>query len=109
MWQSFPPQQQIIFKITFTSVPVEKFTLKVELPAEHVNILEGSLSQEIESGKEGSFTIETDEEYVSTVNCGDDKPIEKEIDSYKRSYTFLSMSKNITCKVTTSMYSVQSE
>lgn len=87
-------------KVTFTAVPVEKFKLTVELPSQ-VTVVSGTTSQEIESGKDGTFTLQTEEEYTSTINCGDVTPSNVEaIDSYTTKYTFLSIKKNISCKVT---------
>ena len=87
-------------KVTFTAVPVEKFKLTVELPSQ-VTVVSGTTSQEIESGKDGTFTLQTEEQYTSSINCGDVTPSKvEEIDSYTTKYTFLSVTKNITCKVT---------
>ncbi len=87
-------------KITFTSVPVTRYTLKVELPSQ-VTVISGSTSQEIETGKDGTFTLQTDENYTSTINCGGVSPSTvDEINSTTKKYTFLAITKDITCKVT---------
>ena len=87
-------------KITFVAVPVTKYTLKVELPSQ-VTVVVGSTSQDIESGKDGTFTLQTDEDYTSTINCGDVNPSKiDDINNTTRKYTFLSIKDNISCKVT---------
>ena len=73
--------------------------MTVELP-QQVTIVSGTDSQEVESGKNGTFTLQVEEEYTMSVNCGDVKPTTEEIDSYTIKYNFLSMTKNISCKVT---------
>jgi hypothetical protein len=86
-------------KITFTAVPVEKFKLLLELPSQ-VTVVSGTISQDIESGKDGTFTLQVDEGYVPSIDCGDVTPSKVEpIDSYTTKYTFLTVKKNITCKV----------
>jgi len=86
-------------KITFTAVPVTKYTLKVELPSQ-VTVISGSTSQEIESGKDGTFTLQTDEEYTSTIDCNGVTPSKvDEVNSTTKKYTFLSITKDISCKV----------
>ena len=86
-------------KVTFTAVPVIKYKLTVSLPPQ-VKSVGNPLSQEIESGKDGSFTLRTDEEWTSKIDCGGFIPNEERLDSYTVKYTFLSMSKDIACKVT---------
>ncbi len=84
-------------KITFTSVPVAKYKFTLELP-EHIK--SDTVSQEIAAGADVSFILERPEQYSYKLNCGDAIPKDDEIDSFKRKYTFLSISKDITCKVT---------
>ncbi len=87
-------------KITFTAVPVTKYSLKVELPSQ-VTVISGSTLQEIESGKDGTFTLQTDEGYSSTMTCGGVAPSNVEdVNSTTKKYTFLAIKKDITCKVT---------
>ncbi len=87
-------------KITFNPVPIKMYELNVELPSE-VIVISGSTSQEIESGKDGTFTLQTDDGYLSNLSCGDITPSKVEdIDSNTKKYTFLSVTRNINCKVT---------
>ena len=87
-------------KITFTAVPVEKFKLSLDLPSQ-VTVVSGTVSQDIESGKDGTFTLQIDEGYELNINCGDVTPSKIEpLDSYTTKYTFLTIKKNISCKVT---------
>lgn len=86
-------------KITFNPVPVPKYKLSIDFLPNQVQVVSGSLSQNIESGKDGSFVLKTDEEYTSTIDCGGVIPNEERLDSYTVKYTFLSMTKDISCKV----------
>ena len=87
-------------KITFNAVPIKMYELNVELPSE-VIVISGSTSQEIESGKDGTFTLQTDDGYLSNLSCGDITPSKVEdINSSTKKYTFLSVTNNISCKVT---------
>ncbi len=86
-------------KVTFSAVPVAKHKFTIGLPDE-VSIISGSNSQDLTDGKDFTFTLEVDEEYTHTLNCGDMKPSSvEEIDSYKFKYTFLAVTKDIACEV----------
>lgn len=89
-------------KVTFNAVPVKKYKLTVELPTHNqVTIVGGSNIQEIEEGKTGTFTLKNADGYTSSISCGDVSPTKKEeIDSTTTKYTFLSMTKDISCEVT---------
>lgn len=87
-------------KITFNPVPIKMYQLNVELPSQ-VIVISGSTSQEIESGKDGTFTLQTDDGYLSNLSCGDITPSKVEdINSSTKKYTFLSVTSDISCKVT---------
>lgn len=89
-------------KVTFTATPVETFTLKVTIPAA-LDFTAGSDKQKVNSGATGSFTIKPniDGVTVGAITCGGVTPssTDRRADGSVK-YTFLNMSKNITCTVT---------
>ncbi len=85
-------------KITFTAVPVAKYKFSLELP-DHVTS-DTMLSQEIAAGTDVSFLLKREQQYSYKLDCGDAIPKDEEIDSFQRRYTFLSIAKDISCKVT---------
>lgn len=87
-------------KITFNAVPITKYKLTFELP-QQVTVVSGNLTQEIESGKDGTITLQTDSSYTHSLDCGGVSPSKSEdINATTRKYTFLAIKNNITCKVT---------
>ena len=57
--------------------------------------------EEIEAGKDGSVTIALPSGYTPTFDCGGVSPSKEErLTDTTIKYTFLSMSKDITCKLT---------
>jgi hypothetical protein len=87
-------------KITFNTAPVTKYKLIFELPSQ-VTVVSGSTTQEIEAGKDGTITLQTDSSYTHSLDCDGVSPSKVEdINATNKKYTFLAMNKNITCKVT---------
>ena len=96
-------------KITFVPVPIVKYNLKVELPSQ-VTVISGSTLQEVESGKDGTFTLQNEENYTSTIDCGGITPSKvDDINSTTKKYTFLAITKDITCKVTATRIETEDE
>lgn len=91
-------------KITFNPVPVTKYKLTFDVSAITsitVTIQSGNTTQEIEAGKDGSVTIALPSGYTPTFDCGGVSPSKEErLTDTTIKYTFLSMSKDITCKLT---------
>ncbi len=92
-------------KVTFNAVPVTKYKLTFDLSAVSssglVTIQSGNVTQEIESGKDGSVTLSVSSGYKPTLDCGGVSPSKEEpLTDTTIKYTFMSMTKDITCKVT---------
>lgn len=86
-------------KVTFNRVPVNKFKLTIDYLPSSVEIKNGSKVQEIEAGKDGTFTLQFEEGITPKLDCGGVIPKEEELSSTLKKYTFLAMSKDVTCSV----------
>lgn len=87
--------------VTFNKVQEKKYTLKVNV-GEGATITSGSIEQQIIAGKDAKFSIKPEEGYEIKLNCGGIQPSETTTDPNGTiNYTFLNMSQNITCNVTT--------
>lgn len=87
--------------ITFKKIPVEKFTLKLSDLPNTVTIVAGNTSQSIKKGTDGKFSLKPDTGYNINLNCNV-KPSSSTTDPDGTvNYTFLNVSKDITCSVTT--------
>jgi len=86
--------------VTYSSIPIKKYTLKIEIP-EEVNIVSGDITQKIQEGKDALFTIKAKDGYeISDINCGDVVPNKEEQQDGSIYVSLLKMSKDLTCKVT---------
>ena len=87
--------------VTFKKTPIVTYKLLLKDIDENVKITAGSTEQSIVSGKDGRFTLLPNEGYEVEINCGDIQPSKVETDpNGSITYTFLQMSKDITCNVT---------
>lgn len=94
-------------KVTFNAVPVQKYKLTFDLSEVSgmpISVQSGNVTQEIESGKDGTITLALGNSYsgyTPTLDCGGVTPskVDRLTDTTIK-YIFLSMSKDITCKVT---------
>ncbi len=88
-------------KVTFNAVAVKKYTLKVTAPT-IISITSGGESQQITSGSSGTFTLKPDEGYsINTFTCTNSiVPSKQENSDGSTTYTFNSVTSNITCTAT---------
>ena len=91
--------------VTFVEKPLEKFNLTVKLPEDNtVTIITGTTEQKVESGKSATFTLKPNEGYKTTINCGSIQPSNQEsVGDGSIKYTFLNITKDITCTVTSTL------
>lgn len=88
-------------KVTFKKVQLEKFNLKIDTLPDTIKITAGSNSQEIESGKTGTFTLKADEGFeIDNISCGGITPSKETLADGSIKYSFIGMTSNITCSVT---------
>lgn len=88
-------------KVTFKKVQLEKFTLKIDTLPDTIKITSGSNSQEIESGKTGTFTLKADEGFeIDNITCGGITPSKEVLADGSIKYSFIGMTSNIACSVT---------
>ena len=88
--------------VTYAKIPIVTYLLKLQNVPETVTITSGNKEQSIVAGKDGKFTLKPAEGYEISLSCSDSvKPSKEEPEEDGSiTYTFLSMSKNVTCSVT---------
>lgn len=87
--------------ITFEKAPVVKHTLKINIAdSTKYSISSGSESMPVDNGNDGVFSIKSIDGSKPTLSCGDINPSRIDnIDSNTYKYTFLNMTKDITCNI----------
>lgn len=95
--------------VTFNKVAPTLYKLVINLP-ESVDITAGSKEQNIESGKDGKFSLVPHDGYSMDVKC-DVVPSSalKDQDGKTMNYTFIGVNKNITCNVTATQTAASTE
>ena len=89
--------------VTFNKVPTVTYNLKIEGLPEEVTITSGNTEQSIVSGKDGKFSLKAEDGYTIVLDCNGVQPSDEKVDPDGTiTYTFLGITKNITCNVTTS-------
>ena len=87
--------------VTFSKAPIVTYKLKIEDLPEEVIITSGNKEQSIVAGKDGKFTLKPNDGYEVKIDCNGVQPSSEEKDpDGSVAYTFLQMSKDVTCKVT---------
>lgn len=88
--------------VTYNKIPIVTYLLKLENVPETVTITSGNKEQSIVAGKDGKFTLKPADGYEISLTCSDSvQPSKQETEEDGSiTYTFLSMSKNVTCNVT---------
>lgn len=86
--------------VTFKKTPAVTYNLRInELPAQ-VTITSGNKEQSIVSGKDGRFSLRPDTGFMIKLDCNGVKPSDEQEDPDGTiTYTFLGITKNITCNV----------
>ena len=86
--------------ISFEKAPIITYKLMIDELSEHVTITAGSKEQSIISGKDGKFSLRAEEGYKITLDCNGVKPSDEKSDPDGTvTYTFLGITKDITCNV----------
>jgi hypothetical protein len=100
--------------VTYAAVKVEEYTLTIIDFPDTLSISNGSVSQKVEKGSTGRFTITPKTINGTTYSIAGQQcyrtgypsetisPLIRELTGGAKEYTFESMSKNITCKITAS-------
>lgn len=89
-------------KVKFLLLPIEKYKLTIDNIPENVTIVNGSDVQEIEKGKTGTIILKANEGYeISNISCEGITPNKETLEDGSIKYSFLSVTKNITCTVET--------
>ena len=88
--------------IEFEKAPTITYNLRIDNLPEQVTITSGNKEQSVVSGKDGKFSLKVDEGYQVKIDCNGIKPSDEKIDPDGTiTYTFLGITKNITCNITT--------
>ncbi len=87
--------------VTFVKTPIVTYKLKINTLPEGVVITNGNQEQTIVSGKDGKFALKPTEGHQIKLDCNGVKPSSEETDpDGSIVYTFLQITKDITCNVT---------
>lgn len=87
--------------VTFNKTKPTTYKLKIEALPSVVKISMGNKEQNVEAGKDGKIALKTDDGFVHKIDCHGVMPSKEESDpNYGTIYTFLEMSKDISCNVT---------
>ena len=90
-----------VCNVTFSKTPVVTYNLIIDTLPEQVVITSGNKKQSIVSGKDGKFSLRAADGYQIVLDCNGIKPSnEKEDPDGTITYTFLGVSRNITCNIT---------
>lgn len=94
--------------ITYNKIPEVKYKLSIKTD-DGISITAGSTEQNILAGSDAKFSVKPNEGYeLKSLDCGGIKPSETQIDNDGTiNYTFLNMSKDISCNVTSSLKVVE--
>ena len=88
--------------ITFNKVPTVTYNLRIDELPEEVTITSGNREQSIVSGKDGKFSLKAEDGYSISLDCNGIQPSDESVDPDGTiTYTFLGITNNITCNVTT--------
>ncbi len=86
--------------IAFNKSPATTYKLSINQIPQEVLIIAGNKEQIIESGKDGKFTLKPQEGYKVKLDCNGVKPSDEKLElDGTVAYTFLGITKNITCNV----------
>ncbi len=90
--------------VTFAKKATVTYNLVINNLPEQVKITAGNKTQSILAGKDGKFSLKADPGYQISLDCNGVKPSNEKIDpDGSITYTFLSVSRNITCNVTATL------
>jgi len=93
-----------VCSVTFSKTPAVTYNLIIDELPEQVTITSGNKKQSIISGKDGKFSLRAQDGYQIVLDCNGVKPSDSQEDADGSiTYTFLGMSKNITCNIKTEL------
>ncbi len=86
--------------LTFIEKPVKKYSIKITTLPDTISIIKGSKENTVEEGKTGEFMLKgTSDNIKPSIKCSvEPSKAEDTTEGYK--YTFLNVTKDITCEVT---------
>ena len=88
--------------VTFSKTPAVTYNLIIDNIPEQVTITSGNKQQSVVSGKDGKFSLRAEDGYIIILDCNGVKPSNEQADPDGTiTYTFLGVSRNITCNITT--------
>lgn len=85
--------------LTFEAKPANKYSIKIDTLPDTITIVKGSTENSVEEGKTGSFTLKGQDGIKPKLECTV-QPSNEDSANGEYTYTFLNVTKNITCKVT---------
>lgn len=84
--------------LKFALKPVKKYNIKIDTLPDTISIIKGSKENQVEENKTGSFILKGIEGVKPEISCTVTPKIENTTEGYL--YTFLNVTKDITCNVT---------
>lgn len=87
--------------ISFTKAAITKYTIKISNPDEfeNISITEGNANQVIQEGSTGSITLTSSDGTEPKLKCDTQVPEASEFVNNNKTFTWMDVTKNITCKI----------
>ena len=85
--------------LTFVEKPIKKYNIKITTLPDTITIVKGSTDNSVEEGKTGTFMLKGTTGVKPTIKCSVE-PSKTENTTEGYLYTFLNVTKDITCEVT---------
>lgn len=85
--------------LTFKAKPVVNYSIKIDTLPDTISVIKGSTDNKVEEGKTGTFMLKGIDGVKPEIKCSvEPSKVDKTTEGYL--YTFLNVTKNITCSVT---------